>query len=125
MSTYRAIYEVAENAIRDGRTDDEALAIVKAEFPEGRTTIACIQWYRSNLRRGGEDIPLNSEVKRMRRADMRAKPREMPADSHAEPFTGRFTTKNDLTAFERRLNTRFAWFAAIVVIVVLLAASGS
>ena len=125
MSTYRAIYEVAENAIRDGRTDDEALAIVKAEFPEGKTTIACIRWYRSRLRRGGEDIPLNSEVKRMRCADMRAKSTGMPVDSHVEPLTDRFTTKADLTAFERRLNNRFVWFVAIVVIVVLLAASGS
>ena len=58
----RGVGEIAMEAIRAGKTNDEALAAVRAELPHARTTLGNISWYRSNLRSDGENVPLNSEI---------------------------------------------------------------
>jgi hypothetical protein len=60
---------VAEEAIRGGATDGEALEAVRAAFPGARTTPDGIAFYRSRLRKAGEPVPTSSEVKRSRAAE--------------------------------------------------------
>ncbi len=45
------IGDVARDALAAGASDEEALAAVLREFPDARTKIASIKWYRSQLRR--------------------------------------------------------------------------
>ena len=53
---------IAKDAIREGKSNEETLAIVKAKFPEAKTTIASVAWYRNNLRVNGEKIPTAREL---------------------------------------------------------------
>ena len=46
----RTIGEIAIAAIKAGKNNDEALAAVKKEYPNGRTSKASINWYRRKLR---------------------------------------------------------------------------
>lgn len=52
----RGVGTVAIKAIRAGQTNQEALAAVKKEFPEAKTTLAAINWYRNKLRGEGEKV---------------------------------------------------------------------
>lgn len=61
---WQNIGQVATEAIRAGATNDEALAAVRAKFPEAKTSAASIRWYRSKLRRDGEDVPTDVEARR-------------------------------------------------------------
>lgn len=47
----KKIGDVAREALIAGTSDEEALAAVLEEFPEAKTKIASIKWYRSQLRR--------------------------------------------------------------------------
>lgn len=51
MATH--IYEVANRAILDGASNEEALEAVKKHFPKRHTKLQNIAWYRSDLRRKG------------------------------------------------------------------------
>lgn len=55
---------VALAAIRAGKTNEEALAAVQAEFPEAKTSMASINWYRNKLRGDGEKVPTARELKK-------------------------------------------------------------
>ena len=55
---------VAIEAIREGKTNEEALAAVLAEFPDAKTSLASINWYRNKLRSEGEDVPTARELKK-------------------------------------------------------------
>lgn len=59
----RGVGTVAKEAIRGGATNEAALATVKKEFPEAKTTMASVAWYRNNLRQAGEKIPTAREQK--------------------------------------------------------------
>ena len=61
---WQSIGQVAEAAIRDGRTNAEALEAVRAKFPEARTSPESVAWYRSRLRKAGEDVPTDIEARR-------------------------------------------------------------
>lgn len=50
----RNISAAAREAVRAGLSNADALAKVKAEFPEANTTTASIAWYRNDLRKKGE-----------------------------------------------------------------------
>lgn len=58
----RGVGDVAKEAIRAGKTNEDALAAVKAEFPEAKTSLASINWYRNKLRTDGEEIPTAREL---------------------------------------------------------------
>ncbi len=73
----RGVGTVIKEQLRAGATNEDALAAVKAEFPEAQTTLATVSWYRTNLRSSGETVPSAREVKKA------AKAAETPADPPA------------------------------------------
>ena len=59
----KTVGKVAESAMRRGATNKQALALVRASFPDAETSAASIAWYRTNLRKRGEDIPTDQEAR--------------------------------------------------------------
>jgi hypothetical protein len=64
----RGIGTVIREAICAGKDNAEALAAAKAEFPEAKTTMPSVNWYRNDMRSRGEkgdngqDIPTAREL---------------------------------------------------------------
>lgn len=58
----RNIEKVAEDAIRRGLSNQDALAEVLRIHPSAKTKIASISWYRNRLRSNGEDIPMARNI---------------------------------------------------------------
>lgn len=48
------VQSVAEEAIKGGADNEQALAAVQKKFPDAKTQISSINWYRHNLRSSGE-----------------------------------------------------------------------
>lgn len=67
MSEKQTIGRVAEKALRDGLSNEEVLAAVKAAFPESSTSMASINWYRNKLRSEGEDVKTSRQIRKERR----------------------------------------------------------
>jgi hypothetical protein len=55
--TKKTIGSVAREAILAGKSNAEALDIVKAEFPDCNTKMGSMNWYRNDLRKKGHDVP--------------------------------------------------------------------
>lgn len=70
-----SIGHVAEQAMRAGLTNAEALERVLAQFPEARTSPSSIAWYRVKLRKAGEEVPTDIEARRDRQARLAVKNR--------------------------------------------------
>lgn len=82
----RGVGTVVKEAIRDGSTNEEALAVVQAEFPHAKTSKASVNWYRNKMRADGEDVPTARELNKQRAAAVKTD--ETPAAStDAEPST--------------------------------------
>lgn len=62
---WQNIGDVVMETIRSGGTNADALAAARARFPQARTTLASVAWYRSHLRSKGEKIPTDAEVRRL------------------------------------------------------------
>jgi hypothetical protein len=60
----RGVGDAATEAIRAGQTNEEALTAVKAEFPDSKTSLASINWYRNKLRSEDDTIPTARELKK-------------------------------------------------------------
>ena len=60
----RGVGTAAIEAIRTGQTNEETLNTVMAEFPEAKTTLASVNWYRNKLRTDGEDVPTARDLKK-------------------------------------------------------------
>jgi hypothetical protein len=60
----RGIGDVAVEAIRAGKTNEETLKAVMKAFPEAKTSLASINWYRNKLRGDGEKVPTARELKK-------------------------------------------------------------
>lgn len=60
----RGIGTVIKEAILAGKTNEEALAAAKAEFPEAGTTASTVSWYRNQMRKEGHDVPTARALKR-------------------------------------------------------------
>lgn len=60
----KTIGSVAVEAIRAGQSNEQALEAVKAAFPEAKTSLASINWYRNKLRSDGEKVPTARELKK-------------------------------------------------------------
>lgn len=78
----RGIGTAAIEAIKDGKTNQEALAAVRAEFPDANTTMASINWYRNDLRTkgalgtNGKLVPsARDQAKDAKATDEKAKPK--------------------------------------------------
>lgn len=65
---------VALEAIRAGKTNEEALAAVRAEYPEAKTSLASINWYRNKARSDGEKVPTARELKKKAKAASKKDP---------------------------------------------------
>lgn len=65
------IGRVAEKAIRDGATNDEALKSVLKAFPHAKTTRDSVAWYRARLRRDDRRVPTDREARERRRPGAR------------------------------------------------------
>jgi len=50
--------------IREGKSNEDVFATVRAEFPEAKTTMSSINWYRNKLRGDGEKVPTARELKK-------------------------------------------------------------
>ncbi len=53
---------VAKDAIRAGKTNEAALEAVMKAFPDAKTSLASINWYRQKMRGDGEDVPTAREL---------------------------------------------------------------
>lgn len=60
---FGTIGAVAKTCIGNGFSDEETLKRVRAEFPDGKTRIHSIRWYRSQMRKHDKSIPTNSDLK--------------------------------------------------------------
>ncbi len=65
--------DVAKELIRAGKTNEEVLAAVKEQFPDAKTSMASINWYRNKLRGDGESVPTARELKADAKAEAKAK----------------------------------------------------
>lgn len=66
----RGVGMVANAALRDGLTNEEALQRVLAAFPNARTNTGCINWYRRKLRAAGEAVQTSRAIKKARRTQL-------------------------------------------------------
>ncbi|URA07033.1 hypothetical protein P9A47_gp65 [Xanthomonas phage Elanor] len=64
--------DVAKTLIREGKTNEEVLASIKEQFPDAKTSMASINWYRNKLRSDGEDVPTARSLKADAKADTKA-----------------------------------------------------
>ena len=65
--------DVAKDLIRGGKTNEEVLAAIKEQFPDAKTSMASINWYRNKLRGDGENVPTARELKADAKAEAKAK----------------------------------------------------
>ena len=72
--------DVAKDLIRDGKTNEEVLAAIKEQFPDAKTSMASINWYRNKLRGDGENVPTARELK----ADAKAEKKKAADKAKAE-----------------------------------------
>ena len=79
----RNIGAVAMEAIRAGKTNEEALEAVKAEFPDAKTSLASINWYRNKMRSDGEKVPTARELKKAAKDEA---PAEAPETEETDPL---------------------------------------
>ena len=64
--------DVAKDLIRGGKTNEEVLAAIKEQFPDAKTSMASINWYRNKLRGDGEEVPTARELKADAKAEQKA-----------------------------------------------------
>lgn len=55
--------DVAKQLIRDGKSNQEVLDAIKEQFPDNKTTMASVNWYRNRLRQDGENVPTARSLK--------------------------------------------------------------
>ena len=56
----------AEQQLRKGKTNAEALEAVRAKFPGSATSLGSISWYRSKLRRTDASVPTDRQAREAR-----------------------------------------------------------
>ncbi len=60
----RGVGTVAIEAIKAGKTNEDALAACQKAFPDAKTSLASINWYRNKLRSEGAKVPTARELKK-------------------------------------------------------------
>ncbi len=76
--------DVAKDLIRGGKTNEEVLAAIKEQFPDAKTSMASINWYRNKLRGDGENVPTARELKADAKAEQKAAKEAAKAKKDAE-----------------------------------------
>jgi|32_taG_2_1085360.scaffolds.fasta_scaffold01098_4 predicted transcriptional regulator len=61
---WQGIGTAAAAMLRKGMTNQEVLAEIRQRFPTANTTAASVAWYRSDLRKKGEDVPTDVQARR-------------------------------------------------------------
>ena len=59
----------AERLIRDGFSNAEVLAGIRAAHGPSASSPASVAWYRNKLRRRGDNVPTNTQVRRAKSSD--------------------------------------------------------
>lgn len=54
---------VVRAALKEGKTNEQALEIVQKRFPDAKTTVQSVSWYRNDMRGKGEKVPTAKEAK--------------------------------------------------------------
>ncbi len=75
--------DLAKDLIREGKTNEDVLAAVKEAFPEAKTSMASINWYRNKLRGDGENVPTARELKADTKAEAKAAKEAEKAEAKA------------------------------------------
>ena len=117
-STQKTVGSVAMDAIRQGKTTKQVVAVVKAQFPESRISESAVNSYRSRLRRRGEAVPTALEATDAGRAGVDLLVAGLE-DAGAPPAV--IATKADLSALETRLIRRLAALIAAASVAVVAA----
>ncbi len=60
----RGVGTVAREAIAAGMSNEDALAAVKAEFPDSKTSLQTVSWYRNSMRKDDPSIPSGRNAKK-------------------------------------------------------------
>lgn len=76
--------DVAKTLIREGKTNEEVLAAIKEQFPDAKTSMASINWYRNKLRSDGEDVPTARSLKAGAKEEAKAAKEAAKAEKKAE-----------------------------------------
>lgn len=76
--------DLAKELIRAGKTNEEVLAAVKEKFPEAKTSMASVNWYRNKLRTDGEDVPTARSLKADAKAEQKAAKEAAKAEAKAK-----------------------------------------
>ena len=76
--------DVAKDLIRGGKTNEEVLAALKEQFPDAKTSMASINWYRNKLRGDGEEVPTARELKADAKAEQKAAKEAAKAEAKAK-----------------------------------------
>lgn len=76
--------DVAKDLIRGGKTNEEVLAAIKEQFPDAKTSMASINWYRNKLRNDGEEVPTARELKADAKAEQKAAKEAAKAEAKAK-----------------------------------------
>ncbi len=75
--------DVAKTLIREGKTNEEVLAAIKEQFPDAKTSMASVNWYRNKLRTDGEDVPTARSLKAGAKEEARAAKEAAKAEAKA------------------------------------------
>lgn len=62
---WKGVGKSAEVAIKEGKTNEEVLAVIRKTFPNAETSLKSVAWYRSKLRRdlGADQVPSDSQAR--------------------------------------------------------------
>jgi hypothetical protein len=90
--------DLAKQLIRDGKSNEEVLAAIKAQFPEAKTSMASVNWYRNNLRSQGENVPTARALKAAGKAEAKAAKAKAKEDAKAAKQAEREKAKADKAA---------------------------
>ena len=64
----RTVGEAVLQLMLDGSTNEETLEAIKKDFPDNKTSMSSITWYRNKFRQDGHDIPTARELRKAQAA---------------------------------------------------------
>lgn len=98
--------DVAKDLIRGGKTNEEVLAAIKEQFPDAKTSMASINWYRNKLRGDGEQVPTARELKADAKAEQKAAKEAAKAEAKAKKDAEKAEAKAKKDADKAKANAK-------------------